>query len=59
EVKERVRVVSIRECEALARSVLEMDSTEDIQRAIHDFNNEANRQQNVPIISSLRANKTP
>jgi phosphotransferase system enzyme I (PtsI) len=55
EIKERIRAVSIRECEALARSVLEMDSTETIHAAIQNFHREANQRQHVPFAKQAEA----
>jgi phosphotransferase system enzyme I (PtsI) len=47
EARERIRAVSIGECEALARSILQMDSTEAIHAAIQKFHREANLKQRV------------
>jgi hypothetical protein len=55
EVKERIRAISIKECETLARSVLEMDSTDDIHAAIMKFHRDANQRQHVPFTAPAEA----
>ncbi len=59
EVKERIRVVTLSECEALSRTVLASDSTEEINTVILDFHREANTRQNVPfLVPAQPAKKT-
>jgi len=48
EVKERIRAVSIKECEELARKVLVMTSAEEIERSLWDFHNRVNKRQTIP-----------
>ncbi len=51
EVKERLRAVSVSESEALARQVLDMASSEEIDAVIGEFGRIANRRQTVPFIA--------
>ncbi len=48
EIKERIRAISIEECEEVARKILEMNSTEKIEKFLWDFHNEINQRQSVP-----------
>jgi len=57
EVKERIRVVTLKECEALSRTVLGMDSAEEILSVILDFHHEANKRQNVPFPAPTQPSK--
>lgn len=50
EVKERVRAVSIGECEDLAQKVLEMTSTDEIENTLWNFNVRVNKNQTVPFM---------
>ncbi|MCK5147717.1 phosphoenolpyruvate--protein phosphotransferase [bacterium] len=48
EVKNRIRAVTIAECEQLADKVLQLPSAEQIEAVIWDFHKECNRRQSVP-----------
>jgi phosphotransferase system enzyme I (PtsI) len=48
EVKERVRAISIKECEELAEKVLEMESAEEIENMLWDFHIRVNKKQTIP-----------
>jgi phosphoenolpyruvate-protein phosphotransferase len=50
EVKERVRAVTIKECEEVADEILKMASAEEIEKALWSFNREINKRQSVPYI---------
>jgi len=50
EVKERVRAVSIKECEELSSRVLQMSDTRTIEKVLWDFHILANKKQSVPYI---------
>ncbi len=50
EVKERVRAISIQECEKVAERVLQMDFTEDIENVLLDFHLKANKKQSIPYL---------
>ena len=50
ELKERIRVVSIEECEELAQRILDMELSSDIKKALWDFHLKVNRRQTVPYI---------
>ena len=50
EVKERVRAVSIKECEEVADEILRMSSAEEIEKELWSFNRKINRRQSVPYI---------
>lgn len=52
EVKERIRALSISECESLAEEVLHMDSAEEINRRILEFHHEVNKRQTVPYLEA-------
>ncbi len=47
EVKERVRAVSVEECEKIAEEILQMGSAEEIEKVLWAFNAEANKRQPV------------
>ncbi|MBN2029994.1 phosphoenolpyruvate--protein phosphotransferase [bacterium] len=48
EVKERVRAISIQECEKVAERVLQMDFIGDIEKVLLDFHLKANKKQSIP-----------
>jgi phosphotransferase system enzyme I (PtsI) len=50
EVKERVRAITILECEELAEHVLQMDSAEKIDYALWEFHHRVNKRQTVPYL---------
>ncbi len=52
EVKERVRAISIQECEEVAKIVLTKDLTEDIEKVLLDFHLEANKKQSIPYLEN-------
>jgi len=52
EVKERIRALTIPECERLAEEVLHMDSTEEINRRILQFHDEVNQRQAIPYLET-------
>jgi len=48
EVKERIRAVSMDQCRSLAEALVEMDSAEQIEKRVWDFNAEVNARQSIP-----------
>ena len=50
EVKERVRIISIKECEELANQVLEMSGVEEIEKILWVFHKRVNKRQTVPCL---------
>ena len=50
EVKERVRAVSMKECEELSSRVLQLTDTDSIEKVLWDFHISANKKQSVPYI---------
>lgn len=50
EVKERVRAVSIRECEEITKMILKMASAEDIEKMLWDFHFRVNKKQSIPYL---------
>lgn len=50
EVKERVRAISIEECETLANQVLEMSAVEEIEKVLTHFHKRVNKRQTVPCL---------
>ncbi|MCD6118050.1 phosphoenolpyruvate--protein phosphotransferase [bacterium] len=50
EVKERVRFITVKECEDIAEKIMKMHSTAEIEKLLWDFNNEINKRQEVPFI---------
>ena len=52
EVKERVRAISIQECEEVAKTVLKMDLIEDIEKVLLDFHLKANKKQSIPYLEN-------
>ncbi len=48
EIKERIRALSIKECENIAAEILQMNSTEMIEKFLWKFHNQINQQQTVP-----------
>jgi phosphotransferase system enzyme I (PtsI) len=51
-VKERLRAVSVSECEALVHRVMEMTSSEEIDGVLGEFARIANKRQSVPSIAN-------
>jgi len=50
EVKERIRFITVKECEEIAEEILKMQSTAEIEKLLWDFNKEINKRQKVPFI---------
>lgn len=49
EVKERIRAVTIKECEELTQKIMTMVSSEEIEKELHLFHEAANNRQAVPL----------
>ncbi len=54
EVKERVRAITIQECEKVVEKVLQMDFIEDIEKVLLDFHLKANKEQSIPYLENNR-----
>ena len=54
EMKERIRVVTIEECEALSRRVLSSYQSEDIEKILWNFHREVNSRQTVPYLEKVK-----
>ncbi len=50
EVKERVRALTIQECEEVADEVIGLDSTQEIEKVLWDFHKKVNKKQAVPYL---------
>ena len=50
EVKERVRAISIRECEEIAEKILQLPSAEEIGKVLWSFHLKANKKQSIPYL---------
>jgi len=50
EVKERVRAVSIQECEIIAEKILQLSSPEEIEELLWDYHVKVNKKQSVPYL---------
>ncbi len=53
EVKERVRAVSMTECEQLAEDILQQESTQDIDAMLWEFHRKVNKKQSIPYMENL------
>jgi phosphotransferase system enzyme I (PtsI) len=50
EVKERIRAISVKECEDLSDVILKTDSSYDIEKKLRQFHIKANKRQSIPCI---------
>ncbi len=50
EVRERIRAVSIQECEKLSEKILKLGSTEEIEKILGDFHQSVNPKQTTPLM---------
>jgi phosphotransferase system enzyme I (PtsI) len=55
EVKERIRAVTMKECEELAAGVMQMTDTEKIEEKLWAFHKAANKKQSIPYLEKDRS----
>jgi phosphotransferase system enzyme I (PtsI) len=53
EIKERVRAMAIEECEEIASKILDMNSTEAIEKLLWTFHEKVNKRQSIPYFEKL------
>ena len=58
EVKERVRALTIQECEQVAEEVMGLYSTDEIERVLWDFHRKINKKQAVPYLEKMDQQST-